>query len=326
MSTASARKPSPLPRDPGSVPLAGGSPSTVLKAVTAAVVAVAFVATAGYYRTDATLLAIKFISILSTAFFGVLALLVDYKDPATRRISHWGKIALFGVVLSAVLGASSEVVSNFRAQRSAKAKADEYNATIRQISRAVMPLDPKHVELAFAVPSGMLQAQGAQYRIGGVPVDSIQDALMVLVDVFAVQPLPAVLDRINLPGGPRSDFEAAATGHGQDGSGVAFTARDTLWSVRLAVNDEQVWGTRAKIAALPDLPKSLLAVTLVGNNGRDVRSILDRLKLAHLIIRFGTAQLNIPVERMRRMSTQDGRIIYTFDMPSTLDEVLDLEE
>src|SRR5215831_1413463 len=48
---------------------------------------------------------IQFVSIFLAAACGVLALLCEYRDPITHRITKWGFIAMFGVILASLVAA-----------------------------------------------------------------------------------------------------------------------------------------------------------------------------------------------------------------------------
>lgn len=69
---------------------------------------------------------IKALSAIATGFFGVLALLTKYKDDNTGKITHWGKIALGGIIFSSLL---SVVLLNLETSKeSAKQQAEATKA------------------------------------------------------------------------------------------------------------------------------------------------------------------------------------------------------
>jgi hypothetical protein len=45
----------------------------------------------------------KYISTALTAGFGILGLLVEYKNKKTKKITRWGRIAISGIILSALV-------------------------------------------------------------------------------------------------------------------------------------------------------------------------------------------------------------------------------
>lgn len=94
--------------------------------------------------------AIKIISMLATGAFGVLGLLTDYKDKS-GRITKWGKTALSGVVMSAILSLFLYGLEASRAKAAAKqAQADaEATATVLKdiLSSAKITLAQQKVSL-----------------------------------------------------------------------------------------------------------------------------------------------------------------------------------
>jgi hypothetical protein len=66
------------------------------------------------------LFAWKILSALSAGCFGVLALLKDYKDKATGKITIWGRVSLAGILISTLLGILAQLKESSEAE---KAKA-----------------------------------------------------------------------------------------------------------------------------------------------------------------------------------------------------------
>lgn len=77
--------------------------------------------------------AIKIISMLATGAFGVLGLITNYKDES-GKITKWGKVALSGVVLSAVLSLFLYGLEASRAKVAAKEAQDKAEATTRVLT------------------------------------------------------------------------------------------------------------------------------------------------------------------------------------------------
>ena len=92
------------------------------------------------------LVILKFIGIALSAGFGVLALLTEYKDKE-RKITYWGRIALTGVVLSAIITATAQsielVLKEAQAednQKRALAQLKTNEKLLTNINRGLNPL------------------------------------------------------------------------------------------------------------------------------------------------------------------------------------------
>src|SRR4051794_18195393 len=59
---------------------------------------------------------VKFLGVITTAGFGVLGLLTNYKDKDTNKITRWGKYALSGIITGAVLTLLAQVLEFVRKQ------------------------------------------------------------------------------------------------------------------------------------------------------------------------------------------------------------------
>ena len=66
-----------------------------------------------------------------TGAFGVMGLLTTYNDPATGRITFWGKVNLAGIVLSAGMGVLSQLYDSQREAETAAASAQRAAAFAR---------------------------------------------------------------------------------------------------------------------------------------------------------------------------------------------------
>jgi hypothetical protein len=95
---------------------------------------------------------VQLISMIASGVFGALGLLTEYKDKVTGRITAWGKVALIGVISSAVL---SIVLFSLQSSRSAvaakraKQDAEALTATLSRIlSTAHDTVDQQQANLA----------------------------------------------------------------------------------------------------------------------------------------------------------------------------------
>jgi len=74
----------------------------------------------GMLEAENIISALKIISMLGAAGFGALALLTEYKDKSTNQITKWGRIALVGIVLTAVFSIVLHKLEANEAKKSAE--------------------------------------------------------------------------------------------------------------------------------------------------------------------------------------------------------------
>lgn len=95
---------------------------------------------------EIALIALKFAALIVGGVFAAIGLLTDYRDK-TGRVTKWGKTALFGIILSTIIGAGSQAVESYRdrmavlANDAANRKSEEQTQVVLgQIKRAIYPL------------------------------------------------------------------------------------------------------------------------------------------------------------------------------------------
>jgi hypothetical protein len=107
-------------------------------------------------------LALNLSKIIGTALsgaFGLLGLLTDYRDQVTKRITRWGKIAFFGIVISTVVALVSQSLESAKQTRDAKAAAavsekqiEKSDAILHAVDRTIDPLTDIYVTSWLTVP------------------------------------------------------------------------------------------------------------------------------------------------------------------------------
>jgi hypothetical protein len=108
---------------------------------------------------------VKVLSMISAALFGAIGLLANYKD-STGRITKWGKIALSGIILSAVLSLtlfSLETASARRAAEKARADAEESArvlSTILENARLTVSQQRDNLEKTESLSADMSRTLG----------------------------------------------------------------------------------------------------------------------------------------------------------------------
>lgn len=101
----------------------------------------------------------KFIGTALTGAFGVLGLISDFRDPITKRITKWGKVAFFGVVASTIVALVAQVLEANKTTNEAKAAAEAAQAQIgksdlilRNVDRSLNPLTDIRISYRLRVP------------------------------------------------------------------------------------------------------------------------------------------------------------------------------
>lgn len=106
----------------------------------------------------------KVISIALTGSFGILGLVTEFKDPATKRLTIWGAISLAGILLSSALGIIAQV-SEISAQQLVTAEQQQRiaedtrqnldisrrtNESVVSLRRLMSPVDPPTIRVALS--------------------------------------------------------------------------------------------------------------------------------------------------------------------------------
>jgi hypothetical protein len=91
----------------------------------------------------------KAISIVFTGGFGILALLKDYKDKDTGKITKWGAFSLAGIVLSTGCGVAVQLKESKSESEQALQLATATNKAVRDIDRQMKSLNGARLEVRF---------------------------------------------------------------------------------------------------------------------------------------------------------------------------------
>lgn len=104
------------------------------------------------------LIALKFAALIVGGVFAAIGLLTNYRHE-DGTVSKWGKIALFGIILSTIIAAGTQAVESFRdrqttlANDSANRKSEGLTQIIlEQTRRALFPLNNVALKLTLRYP------------------------------------------------------------------------------------------------------------------------------------------------------------------------------
>jgi hypothetical protein len=80
----------------------------------------------------------KAVSILLTGFFGGLALLTDFKDKNSNRITPWGYVSLFGIVSSTAFGVAAQLKETNDQAKEQQATLNRTLALVKNTQESVL--------------------------------------------------------------------------------------------------------------------------------------------------------------------------------------------
>jgi len=99
------------------------------------------------------------LSIFGATVSGVAALLVEYKDKKTGRITKWGRYALFGLAISFLIGTSNAWIDYTQKSRETRDAAERSRINtektlqiVSDINRSLNPFKDVRVSFSFAYP------------------------------------------------------------------------------------------------------------------------------------------------------------------------------
>jgi hypothetical protein len=90
-------------------------------------------------------------SIVLTGAFGILGLVKDYKNKETNRLTRWGTISLAGIIISTLLGVVAQLQESSDNADKALALARKSDSTLRDIEKALSPIEDPQVSVQFRV-------------------------------------------------------------------------------------------------------------------------------------------------------------------------------
>jgi hypothetical protein len=128
---------------------------------------------------EITLIVLKFAALITGGIFAAIGLLTDYRDK-NGVVTKWGRIALFGIVLSTIIGAGTQAIESYR-DRDAGLKNDAANRKseeqtqhlLAQVRRAIYPLRDIALHFVIAYPTDAPSFSNALKSRLGLPAASV---------------------------------------------------------------------------------------------------------------------------------------------------------
>src|SRR5262249_10210427 len=121
---------------------------------------------------EVILILLKFLGIVSSAAFGIIGLLHNFKDE-NGLVTRWGRISLIGIVVSALIAGSTEAINLMKTRRESQAEAkrreeilrridattQQSEQVLREVSRGVHPIEGLRVSFDAELPLGSSELQ-----------------------------------------------------------------------------------------------------------------------------------------------------------------------
>jgi hypothetical protein len=110
---------------------------------------------------EVALATLKFVAVLITGLFAVIALQVDYKDKE-GRITKWGRRALIGSVVSTLVAIGAQALETTVKHREEAASAEGTQKLLTEIRRAVYRIQNVYVTANVVVPRDTLRSYASR--------------------------------------------------------------------------------------------------------------------------------------------------------------------
>jgi len=284
-------------------------------------------------KLGAILAGLKYASVLITGSFGILSLLVDYRDRETKRITRWGKIAVIGVISSTVVGSLSQSIDFELNRRASIVRQNQYEESLRQFSRLLLPLTPERVEVEFTLPPESVKpSEPNTVSLAGHALDvkNLVDSVSLDFRLFKTRPSIAEINR--LPGQQVSPFHFLILGQRNETYSGVSTSSNGLHSLSISrdVQKDHIWSSGSGIFSIPDIPGTYMVLEVYAANNyidttpEEASRIFAQLKPTMLILRIGTIQIKIPPEKLTPSGETSSIYVYAF--PGTLEELFKMVE
>lgn len=299
---------------------------------------------------------LKFLTIVLTACFGVLASLVDFRDNQ-KRFTRWGVIGLSGVIVSGILAGTLQVYSDWRQE-------EDSVALLRQVKRGLHPLLPGlSVDYSTTLDWSNPQIHAYQQQaiakfdftdgVGWWEYDSMPKSELVDATLGYVYPTiyvfrnpvdpkmfkPAVtFDAAELRVSPHNPClvpkaelreSAGRCGWFFNLRGGALRALQTDVENVLIEAHQSRWDSSGAIVTLDDLLGSQLLIRLTAlgyppdANVQTLDQLRSKIRLAELRLTLASGVIiSFDKDNLSEVRTDDGATVYEYKVPDTVEKFL----
>jgi hypothetical protein len=133
----------------------------------------------------------KAFSVLLTGLFGILALVTNYRDRDSNKVTTWGWVALVGILLSTTGGVVAQFEETRSDARKALAIAEKSDKTLRNISRLLTPLNVTYARVGLSAKCADSPYSKVCERIARKPVhasETVHGKFTFYLDIYATAP------------------------------------------------------------------------------------------------------------------------------------------
>lgn len=280
---------------------------------------------------EGLLAATKFISILLAGIFGILALLVDYRDTKTGTITVWGKRAVIGVLAATFIGAVSQGLENTISNINSRNSELRYENTVLQLSRLLLPLQPRRIDTHYRLLVDIPPNSHDSFIWRGKEV-RIPDLLQFVAISVHLNDRPLTYNKLLEFDGSRSDYSFLARSR-SPGNIQRSVSGEPSFGALFYVSSEEIWTDSDRMRSIPDLAGAQMIVSLIVQGSRIdypenfLQSLIDEgLSLESMILRFGELQVDVPLSGMKDVSLKRPGSSYVYQFPDSIDDIWGLSE
>jgi len=278
---------------------------------------------------DGLLKFVQYCSIIIAGVFGILALFVDYKDEATKKITFWGKFAVSGVLFSTLLGAISLTLETSIQKQAEEERFQRYQNTLQWFQRISTPLAIRRINAIFKATRNSFDNVEFMY----FNVDDIDTDLFIKLEEIVERTLinfsltkadSALLKFDNIFGTyfiPNKDPYTYI---------IRFSSPIEKSFIRFGIRcntDDTIQKLTANYLSLLDLPTSRIVVELetqIDYTTLDLQTIFDLFMLDYLDLKIGEIVIRIPASKFVFKEETLNYHKYEYIFPSTVDKLLEL--
>jgi hypothetical protein len=94
----------------------------------------------------------KSVAVILTGVFAYIALVFDNKDKLSGQLTHWGKLAIGGIIVSSIGGLLAQIQDTVKQSRIEKERHDQILSILNDQERLLRPLKLQKLYAEFKVP------------------------------------------------------------------------------------------------------------------------------------------------------------------------------
>lgn len=207
--------------------------------------------------------------------------------------------------------------------------------TQSDISRLMLPLNPKRLDIHLALPPNSYTSKNPDFaEIAEHKVSTRGLGQSISAQVYFFKPPPKVEEIKSTVNLNEAAFSFLALG--QDDMAAGSVGIDQLGNATMFlgpnIQESHIWSKGLSIRSIADLPGVFMLLDIhVTNNYTDldvgeVWKMLPLLRPEFLVLRLDTLQLSIPAEKLKVLKSERSSVKYGFLFPDAVNDVFALVE